>query len=138
MGRISVLAILMSAALGGCGGSDEDQIRDAYVDFAEAFADADGEKVCDMLTRAGKRDVVAAGVVVGGGGDCPRTVKSLARLFDNGDLTALREAKVTKVTIDKDRAVVQGTANLDENAKPTQLRKVEGEWLIDADAKDAS
>ena len=127
------VAAVASAALPACGGSDEDQIRDAVGRLGKAFADSNGEAACDLMTGAAKRELVATVASLAGGG-CEGTVRTAASLLDDAERRRMRDAKVTSVTITGDTAVA--ATNADGSDGPAELRKVDGHWLFDAGSED--
>ena len=131
----TALALLagVSLAAAGCGGSDaksdDEQIRDTVSAYASAFADGDGTKVCERLTERAQKEVIAQGKALGGNfTTCEQTIKQLTSVISGADKKALRDIKVTKITVDGDTATLQAGAG---NSATTRMRKVDGEWLVD-------
>jgi hypothetical protein len=129
--KLVILVAMLSVA--GCGGgSDEDQIREAATDFTVAFADGDMDRVCELMTGEAKRKLVALGR-----GSCEQVMGLAGDAMDDAERDRLRDAEVTKVTIDGDRAEVVQTSG-SETVDPLQLAKRGDEWLVDADQSSAS
>ena len=136
--RLKVAAALLAAiaTLGcGSGGSDEDKIRDTHRAFSEAVADGEGDEACALMTSEARQEALGAGVFLGGG-DCAEVLSKFKGLLDKGDLEELRNSKVTNVTITGETALVRASSDIDDDDDPTRMRKVSGDWLIDADPED--
>ena len=96
--RAKLLTVVAVVSLAGCGGgSDEDRIRAAATDFTVAFADGDMERVCELMTGDAKRRLVALGQ-----GDCVQVMGLAGGAMDDAERDRLRDAEVTKVTIEGD------------------------------------
>jgi len=124
MKKLPVSAVVL-ALLSGCGGSDSPE--DVTRDFLQAMADGDGEGACDLLTGDAKRQMLAAGALIGErGGGCPGTIEGIAETLDEGELAKLRDAEVEEAEVNGERATVKV-----KDADRARLRKIEGEWRID-------
>jgi len=123
-----VPVVAVCAALLGCGGSDEDEVRDTVRTYLTAFADGDGERTCEQLTddaRSGFVDALIAQVPELPSTSCEAAVEALAGT--GADTSVLRDVELTEVTVDGDTATVRakgGTAD-------AELVKTDAGWRID-------
>jgi len=130
------LLVAASIVAAGCGGSDaksdDEQIRDTVSAYATAFADGDGKQVCQRLTARAQKEVVDQGKALGGNSTtCEQTIKQLTSIISAADKKALRNIKVTKLTVNGDTATLRAGAG---NTATTRMRRVDGEWLVDGTA----
>lgn len=60
---LAATALVGGVGVGACGSAggatDEERIRTAYRDYFRAAADGDGERVCELMTTAARREVLA-------------------------------------------------------------------------------
>jgi hypothetical protein len=86
------------------------------------------------MTGDAKREVASAAALLGASG-CTGAVEKAADLLDDGERRRLRDMKILSVKITGNTAVVRTTADDvgGDGSQPTRLRKVDGDWLIDAD-----
>ena len=108
-------------------GGDEEGVRDAITDVADAIQDKDYEKVCDRFTDD-VRKRLESGARKAGGGTCAE----LLRRFDKGGAIADRigkpeDLKFERVTVEGDTATVE----IKDERQPTRLVKERGQWKLD-------
>lgn len=133
---LAVLA-LSFAACGGSGGSgnkDETQIRSAVTDYVGAFVSKDAAKACSLLTEGAKQRLAAqAGEA---GSSCEKTLGRVVNTLVNQRVASqLKRIKVDSVKIDGDTATIDTTPNFGGQSKPTEMKKVDGQWLVNGDAQ---
>ncbi len=128
--RTSLAALALVLGLAGCGGetTEEDKVRSAMVDFSHAFADADGDKACELMTDEFK--VQFASNTDTDAKDCASAVKTAAARLDKPTADSLRNVDVSAVTVSGEQALarVSGAQGSDDTQP---LRKVSGKWLVD-------
>lgn len=116
-----VLAAALCAALlaGGCGESDEDQVRGVMEDWFAALADRDDEKVCSLMSDKTKQALSPFD-------DCEEWARSFASAgHDEGyDFDSV---EIDRVDVEGDEA----TVGIKDDTSTFDLRKIDGEWLID-------
>ena len=135
---LAVVFTMLTLGCGGGGDSDEDKIRSTVEDFAQAFADGDGDEVCDQLTTKAKQQLLEGAALLGGRG-CPEMIELARGFIGKEDLAQLEDIKIESVKITGDRAEVVTDAKLDpEDEGPMRLQKVGDEWLVDADPDETS
>ena len=122
-------------ACAGCGTArrgDVAEIKRVVADYRHAVADGDGARACALSTREGQANDVRHGrdYRVRECRDLAVVISALAREEELDELRALR---LVRVKVDGDRAVgrLEGFRRL-ERSGPTYLRRVHGNWLIDA------
>ena len=117
--RVSVPILVAAAALGlgGCGGSDEEDIRAVAKEFIRLDA-KDAERACELITPRAQAQLT----VFAGNGEC---VKALRQVENDGDKPAPGEIDKAALKIRDDRALL----SLDESRMG--LRKVDGDWRVD-------
>ena len=72
----------------------------------------------------------------GGAGSCEKTIGQVVKTFVTPKVASqLRQIKVDTLKIDGDTATVETKPNFGGQSKPTQLKKVDGQWLVDGDAQ---
>jgi hypothetical protein len=122
------IAIALALAGAGCGSSDEDEAKKVIVDFVNASADGDGERVCELLSPDGERDLIPAEVLEDS--SCVEAMAKLKAAMDRTNVQRLDESDLdsARVEIDGDTATVADS----ESDLRVQLRKVDGEWRLDA------
>ncbi|HEV2060104.1 MAG TPA: hypothetical protein VGR11_12170 [Solirubrobacteraceae bacterium] len=105
-GRTALALVLAcAAALGGCGTSDEDEVRAVAQELRRALEAGDGARACRLLTTNAKRQL---------DGDCARRVLSI----EAGDLAAdgaltLRDDRASLATRSGGRARAIAFVNTD-------------------------
>ena len=119
--RMPALASLASAALfvAGCGGSDEDDVKDAVKGVASAAKDKDAEKFCNLVSESALKQVKDSS-----GKECKdafdkQTLDALAKDAPDPD-----SIKFDKVTVDGEKATVKVKGEEGE----TKLVKEDGDW----------
>ncbi len=110
----------------GCGGGDEEDVKDAIKNLATAAQDKDYGKVCEGLTDNVRKQFEAGGRQAGGG-DCSKLLMTL----DKGGAISKEigdpdELKFEKVTVKGDKATVK----LKDDKEPAELVKEDGEWKV--------
>lgn len=125
-----ILALLVAASLApGCGTSDEDAVKTAVRDYFAAFAEADGQRACDFLSAAAKRDLAnyaAEQLPEVGSVQCAEVTEQVVELTDEDALKRLEDVEVTSVEIDGDTA----TAEIVGATQTANLEKIDGDWKI--------
>lgn len=122
---------LLTLALGACGGGDasneEAAVRDTAKRLYSSFADKDAGKICDLLTSK-QRAAVAKGGGTKAGASCEQVMGVALTFVAGKGLEDADQAKVTKVTVDGERA----TATVDFKGRPgvLGLAKEDGDWKI--------
>ncbi len=120
----ALLCVATVVAIGGCGSTDEEQIRDAVKTVQTAPRDMDGaERVCSRLTARAEAQFTAFLGAFGGSQDCVKLFAK-AETDDSGD-TQL-DLDGAKITIRGDRAVIAA-----KDGDKIGLREVDGDWKID-------
>jgi hypothetical protein len=154
----SLLALLIAAALlGGCGGGDDDEaatpaatqsaadaegdVRETFKEYNSALAERDYDDACDQLAPETvtklRANVVKAGLA-DAPEDCAGLLKAIYTETDKDPAQkktldeVARSAKIDKVTITGDNAVIDWNATVD--GKKTQVtqsaRRIDGEWKL--------
>jgi hypothetical protein len=123
---IGVALALAATAAGGCGSSDEDQIRELVALYHAPESRADAERVCRARTARAEAQMTRLGLA--GAGPFAACVSWL----DPSELTGAASASVAapprsppKITVRGDRALVV------DNRNRLGLRKVAGTWKLD-------
>jgi len=137
--RFIVAPVAALALLGvGCGGSSDgdknaEQIRSTVTTYVTAFVNKDAAKACSLLTDSAQKRLSQQ---AGGAGSCEKTIGQVVKAFVTPKVASqLRQIKVDSVKIDGDTATVETKPNFGGQSKPTQLKKVDGQWLVDGDAQ---
>jgi hypothetical protein len=123
--------LLLTVALGACGGDDasteQAAVRDTAKRLYSSFADRDAGKICDLLTSK-QRAAVAKGGGTKAGASCEQVMGVALAYVGGKGLEDADQAQVTKVTVDGDRA----TATVDFKGSPgvLGLAKEDGDWKI--------
>ncbi len=119
--RTPAVTALLAASLfaAGCGGSDEDDVKDAVKDVASAAKDKDAEKFCSLVSEEALKQVKDSS-----GKECEdafdkQTLDALAKDAPNPD-----DIEFDKVTVDGDKATVEVKGESGE----TKLVKEDGDW----------
>ena len=121
--RTQALAALAASSLFavGCGGSDEDDVKDAVKDVATAAKDKDAKKFCALVSKKALKEVE------------DESGKKCEQAFNKPTLDALaKEApdpekiKFDKVTVKKDSATVK----INGEESDTKLIKEDGDWKV--------
>ena len=105
------------AHLGGCGASDEEQIRGVAKEFMQLDA-KDADRACELITPRAQAQLTA----FVGDGEC---VKALQKIEQSDEQPKPREIDEAALKIRADRAL------LSIGEQPLGLRKVDGEWRVD-------
>jgi hypothetical protein len=129
--RVLTACLVLAFAVVACGGggSDEDQIKDVTSDLASAFEDKDWDQVCELFSSKAKRQLEAAGALLGGKG-CEDTIGKAAAFAGDDDALDFGNVEATNVK------VTGNTATADTGDETTHYVKEDGDWKIDADPAD--
>jgi hypothetical protein len=128
--RLLAIAAAVAAVFAACGGpSAEEAVRTTWSEAARAAADGQGTVFC-ALTAAEGRQVITARTSLA----CEDSVRLLAARLSAADKAAIRRARITRVEIDGDTAVVSYA--LDASLArfgftgQTTLAREDGEWRL--------
>lgn len=116
--------VVAGCALGGCGGSDEDDIRDVSRAFFAALRVKDGPRACALMTmRASVQLRAQLATFQDAAGSCENVIRN------TGPDPSRTPATVGKarVAVRGDRAVLRFGGDSD----PLGLRRVGGSWRVD-------
>lgn len=129
--RVSLLSVV---ALAGCGGgaSADRQIRTTFADYQNAFVKGDARKACGLLTPAAQRQAVKGGRDFGLK-TCTAVLRRGHDSLSPPQLAEVRKATIRKVEIKGDTATVRLRTALAGQQNVTRLRRLGGDWRIDAD-----
>lgn len=120
------VVLFTAVALVGCGSSSESP-SDVVKAFGKDFAAGRGDSACGRLTEAAKRQLTAE---ANNAFSCEELIKRSAQHLNDVDKKKFSSVKVTSEKVHGSSATVK-TAG-DDSA--TRLTKVDGKWLLDADA----
>lgn len=130
--RVSLLSVVALAGCGGRGPSPEGQIRATFRDYQEAFVKGDARKACGLLTPAAQRQAVKGGRDFG-----LKTCEAVLRRGHDSlsppQLAEVRKATIRGVEIKGDAATIRLKTALAGQQNVTRLRRLDGDWRIDAD-----
>lgn len=103
--------------------SEEEQARRTVEAYLAAVTSGDGERACSLVTESTRRNIQA------GGSSCAETIGGLSTGPSSTVIDAFRGATVENVRLNGDR----GTADIKVKrlTQKTNLRKEDGEWLLD-------
>jgi len=120
---LACLALVPASLLGGCGESDEDQVRNTVADFAQATKDRDFKEMCnDLLSQQLVKRLQTIGL------SCEQV---LERSTANQVLSPSITVEKVKVRGDVALAQVQTTAVGEKPSTDTlRLVKEDGDWRI--------
>ncbi|MEX1141484.1 MAG: hypothetical protein WD993_08595 [Thermoleophilaceae bacterium] len=132
--RASTLTVLAAVACiaAGCGGSDEDRIRDVADGVQAALAEGDVDGVCSRLTTPARAQV--ASVAHGGGPakTCATELVPIVRAMRReARAHPLPPPRVVRVSVDGDRAVAELRITRGIATK-VPFAVEDGEWRADA------
>jgi len=123
----TILAVAVAAlALGGCGKSDDEQIRSAVRDLRAALEKKDAERACGLLGPNAEAQYVAILSSVSRARGCAELVRQ-SDTDDEDVASARRQVANAKITVRGDMAMLAGSG--DEG--PIGLRKIDGDWQVD-------
>jgi len=114
-------------ALAGCGGSDEEQIRDAVDDYREAFLAGDAAGTCSHFTEKSRREFASSR----GRATCRDAIAAARDELSAEDRAEFRGLRVDRVKVDGDQAVVTLAASGTRRVTGWRMVKIEGTWLLD-------
>ncbi len=136
-GAFRALPVLAAAALAvtlaGCGGgsssSPSDAVKTTWKQAATAAVDGQGTAFCSHVTAAGKAKITARTQL-----PCEDSIRLLASRLSAADKAVIHDAKITKVTVNGNDAVVTFAttptlAALGFTGRTT-LVKSGGHWLL--------
>jgi len=128
-----LVAAALAAGLAGCGGgsspSPSDAVRTTWKQAATAAVDGQGTAFCSHVTAAGKAKITARTQL-----PCEDSIRLLASRLSSADKAVIHDAKITKVTVSGNDAVVTYAttptlAALGFTGRTTLL-KSGGHWLL--------
>ena len=115
------LALCLLSGLAACGGGEEGQVKGAVNQLYAGFAERDADKACQSMTKARQR------AVAGKAASC-RQAMGIAMGLVGNSLKDAKEAKVTKVHIDGDKA--RATVDFKGKSSDLGLAKENGDWKV--------
>jgi hypothetical protein len=124
-------AIIAALAMAGCGGGGEEKgpsPRAVVESFAKAFGAGDGERACDLLTKAAQKAFIARVQPLTGADDCPAAIEKLVDAAGGSVSKAYASAKVDQVKISGSKATATLTA--EGGATTVALAKEDGDWRL--------
>ena len=128
MARPAVVLLACAVlAVTGCGGNDEDDIRQTMREFVTALNKRDADKFCDDLVT---KEFVEKQTFAKGDkaiADCKRQLRQIKGL-------RVRITRITKLRVNGDRATVATVLETSGQEAPQlyRLRKEDGGWRISA------
>jgi hypothetical protein len=128
-GPLPLLAYMAVAvtgcALGSCGSSDEDEIRDVSKVFLGALSHKDGGRACELMTtRASVQLRASFAAFQDATGNCENIVSNTRPDGTRAHAAAVGKARLT---VRDDRAVLRFRGDAD----PLGLRRVDDSWRVD-------
>jgi hypothetical protein len=133
--------IALLALLGGCGDDDsndsEQDVRAAAQSYAAAFAAADYERMCELLSGGVKKALGTGSTTSGQSTECPTQLK-VALTQGHPKLRrrvrelreALADYEIASVRIDGDKAVVTDNVRVGSDPGTTTLVNEDGRWVV--------
>lgn len=130
----ALTATVVALAAGGCGASDEQQVRDAAKDLARALAAGDYGRACERFSLEAQAQV-EAGAADGARG-CATALRQSRRLAAaaGAGTPTVREIDAAKLTLSGDRATLTYEAGAHE---PQAFAKLRDRWLVAGDSPAA-
>jgi hypothetical protein len=125
--RLAPLAVAV-CLLAGCGSGDEDGVRAAVHQLYAGFAERDAVKVCGSLTKAQQRAVAKGATGQGVAPGSCRQVMGFALGFIGNTLKDAKQARVTKVRVDGDKA--RATVVFKGKSGILGVSKEDGDWKV--------
>jgi hypothetical protein len=124
---VAAYAILVVSLLSACGGSDEEQIRDAMKSYNRALADRDTRKACSYLTGEAIREIARTGA------SCRKAMTAVTELFDARTRNAVRRVRVGRIRVRGDKATARFSYPRPLPTTPIEQEhfKVSGEWRLE-------
>src|SRR5688572_19359395 len=99
-------ACLLALVAGGCGASDEEQVRERVGELSQALDDKDGKRACELLSPYAEAQYIAILGLFGGESRCEKLLADLDR--DEEERASAKEIERAKVRIRGDVALVAG------------------------------
>jgi hypothetical protein len=97
---LPVVVVLLLAA--GCGGpTAAERVQTTWAHAAEAISDGAGARFCELASATGRQTITARTSL-----SCEDSVRLLAGQLTTADTLAIRAARITRVEVDGDTAVV--------------------------------
>jgi hypothetical protein len=109
-GRTPALLVALALAAGGCGGDeseDEEDVKSTVKEYAQAIADGDQPKACNLLT-----DEVKSAVEERTGKQCQSFITNLSTIGAGEQFSSV-EATEVKVDGDRAEARVKGAGEIE-------------------------
>jgi len=123
---VGTACFVLLIALGGCGQSDEEEVRGTVVEFYDGLADRDGERVCPKMEEDFREGLLEDIKEISGfDTTCEDFIDDPPSWLAK---TLPRNPKVENVDIDGDEATADVSGD-NSRAEP-ELKKLEGEWRI--------
>lgn len=126
--------LLAAVVVAGCGGSDDDrtpagQIHDVFQRFAEAVADKDWDRVCELYTPQGRASITQAGAMYGAAGSCGDALSKLA------PVVSVREFSLTDVKVTGATATGTNPKAADPDDRLVRFARTDQGWRIAVDGE---
>jgi len=126
---VVILAIALAAAGSGCGKNKEEEAdaRRAVNQLYRALGAKDADKVCDLLSRQGRRELARAAQQSGGERQSCESLFEFALTFSTG-LERTADSKVTDISVSGDEARAKVKNRREEG--DVLLVKEDGAWKL--------
>jgi hypothetical protein len=117
--------------------ANEARVRSVVVSFLQATAQGNGAAACALMTRGAQQKTARDARRVGAGSSCADGMAEVTRRVKaSGEISAVEASSVTAEEVSGDRATA--TIEAAGRAGPAYLLRVNGRWLVDTGAPDAS
>ena len=130
MRRVALAALAAAAlAAAGCGGDDDkDKVRETVQAYVDSFVKGDAARTCSLMTEETRREFVKGARPLAPTSDCATATIAVRAAAGRKAIDALRDAKISKVTIQGNSASARLKASSGESV--ATLTKKGGEWKV--------
>lgn len=131
---------VVTLALAGCGGSDEDassgkeadarsDVVDVVKRYQTATLESDGQTFCDLLTGKAKRDLVVQFAALSPTGDCEKAATRIFDLAGRDEIAQVKRARKTLTLSDVTLTGRRASVRLDSGRR-LRLAHTGAGWLV--------
>jgi ketosteroid isomerase-like protein len=125
----AVASLVVALAVAGCGGGDDkDDVRATVQAYLDSFVKGDAARTCSLMTEETRTEFVKGARPLAPTSDCATATIAVRAAAGRKAIDALRDAKISKVTVQGNSASAKLKARSGESV--ATLTKQGGEWKV--------
>ena len=128
MRRVTALLACAAVALSACGGPSKEDAKTTVRDYLAAFAQNDGQKVCDLMASDTRAAFLTRMELSTNATDCAQAVEQRRKATPKKAIAVLKRVKLTGVKVDGKKASVK--VKVGRITTTTRLKAEGDHWRV--------